>query len=310
MPIWLCSQPKKMHLDSRWTPENHLDSGGVHLEYVGQGKVLPHPSKHPTHNGDLLDQMKGVSESPKPRQPRKSVMVEGVEDEAFIAQRDKPKSPRHLLVPMDEEDDVAEQSLRENVSAPLDQKEAHLTSAMDQDYRQPPLDTFPPPLPDSKPTRLCKKRQTTPGLSAVGISVLSTKGWVGGLENSKVDLQLDSCADVTLVFEDFYKSLKGAPSMQQGMKMQLWQLTHKDESLRGFIRIPIFMETTTGEIVESEAEAYVVPRMMVPILLGEDYQLNYEVGVTRNVETGTKDQFRGNDIRSACHEGGKNTRLW
>ena len=40
MPIWLCSQPKKMHLDSRWTPENHLDSGGVHLEYVGQGKVL------------------------------------------------------------------------------------------------------------------------------------------------------------------------------------------------------------------------------------------------------------------------------
>ena len=43
MPIWLCSQPKKKHLDSRWTPENHLDSGGVHLEYVGQGKVLSRP---------------------------------------------------------------------------------------------------------------------------------------------------------------------------------------------------------------------------------------------------------------------------
>ena len=40
MPIWLYSQSKKKHLDSRWTPENHLDSGGVHLEYVGQGKVL------------------------------------------------------------------------------------------------------------------------------------------------------------------------------------------------------------------------------------------------------------------------------
>ena len=196
-------------------------------------------------------------------------------------------------MPMDEEDDVAEQSLRENASVPLDQKEAHLTSAMDQDYRQTPLDTFPPPLPDSKPTCLHKKRQTTPGLSAVGISVLSTKGWVGGLENSKVDLQLDSCADVTLVSEDFYKSLKGAPSMQQGMKMQLWQLTDKDESLRGFVRIPIFMEMTTGEIVESEAEAYVVPRMTVPILLGEDYQLNYEVGVTRNVETGTRINFEG-----------------
>ena len=47
MPIWLCSQPKKKHLDSRWTPENHLDSGGVHLEYVGQGKVLAFASFPP-----------------------------------------------------------------------------------------------------------------------------------------------------------------------------------------------------------------------------------------------------------------------
>lgn len=81
--------------------------------------------------------------------------------------------------------------------------------------------------------------------------------------------------------------------MQQGMKMQLWQLTDKDESLRGYVRIPIFMETTVGEIVELEAEAYVVPRMTVPILLGEDYQVNYEVGVTRNVETGTRINFAG-----------------
>jgi len=29
-----------MQLDSKWTLENHLDSGRVHLEYVGQGKVL------------------------------------------------------------------------------------------------------------------------------------------------------------------------------------------------------------------------------------------------------------------------------
>ena len=81
--------------------------------------------------------------------------------------------------------------------------------------------------------------------------------------------------------------------MQQGMKMQLWQLTDKDESLRGYVRIPIFMETMAGEIVKSEVEAYVVPRMTVPILLGEDYQVNYEVGVTRNVETGTKINFAG-----------------
>jgi hypothetical protein len=30
----------KIHLDSRWTAENYPDSGRVHLEYVGQSKVL------------------------------------------------------------------------------------------------------------------------------------------------------------------------------------------------------------------------------------------------------------------------------
>ena len=39
------------------------------------------------------------------------------------------------------------------------------------------------------------------------------------------------------------------------------------------------------------AEAYVVPGMTVPILLGEDYQLTYEIGVTRNVEEGPKVHF-------------------
>jgi len=31
--------------------------------------------------------------------------------------------------------------------------------------------------------------------------------------------------------------------------------------------------------------------MTVPILLGEDYQLTYEIGVTRNIEEGPKIHF-------------------
>ena len=62
------------------------------------------------------------------------------------------------------------------------------------------------------------------------------------------------------------------------------------------------METADGVLLESEAEAYVVPNMTVPILLGEDYQLNYELGVTRNVETGTKIRFANTDHEvSAAH---------
>ena len=248
-------------------------------------------TKHPTENA-----VSPISSAP-PASPKlqkhRAVTVEEIEDEALTAQREKPKSPNHLLESFDEGDISIEEALDENTST-LEEKEVHHTSAMpEQEHHSPPLTNLPAPPPDSEPIRLKRKRQTPPGFSSLGVSVLSTKGWVAGLDNEKVDLRLDSCADVTLISEDFFKSLKRAPRMQQGMKMQLWQLTDKDESLRGYVRIPIFMETTTGEVVESEAEAYVVPRMTVPILLGEDYQLNYEVGVTRNVETGTKINFAG-----------------
>ena len=150
---------------------------------------------------------------------------------------------------------------------------------------------LPPPPKEFKPVRISKKRFYPAGESSVGVSVLSVKGWVGNLDNSLTDLRLDSCADVTLISSEYYDSLKASPPIQQGMRMQLWQLTDKNSSLRGFVRIPIFMMTDDGTTIESEAEAYVVPGMTVPILLGEDYQLTYEVGVTRNVEDGPRIHF-------------------
>ena len=121
--------------------------------------------------------------------------------------------------------------------------------------------------------------------------MLSVKGWVGNLDNPLTDLRLDSCADITLILAEYYDSLRACPPVQQGMRMRLWQLTDKDSKLRGFVRIPVFMVTDEGVTIESEAEAYVVPGMTVPILLGEDYQLTYEVGVTRNVEEGPRVRF-------------------
>ena len=55
------------------------------------------------------------------------------------------------------------------------------------------------------------------------------------------------------------------------------------------------MVTETGDVLETEAEAYVVPNMTVPILLGEDYQQSYEVSVTQNVELGTRIGFGSHD---------------
>jgi hypothetical protein len=70
--------------------------------------------------------------------------------------------------------------------------------------------------------------------------------------------------------------------------MSLAQLTDKGTTIKGYTKLLIIMRTTTGELIMLEAEAYVVKGMTVPILLGEDFQINYELGVSRNVETGSK----------------------
>jgi len=143
--------------------------------------------------------------------------------------------------------------------------------------------------------------------------VLSTRGFIGGLTNAETDLHLDLCANITLISQEFYESLPAKPSTKQGMRMQLWPLTDKDSKLKGFVHIPIFMVVETGDILETEAEAYIVPNMTVPILLGEDCQQSYEISVTRNVELGTYIGFGQLDhcIRVAPVERTKDfSRLW
>jgi hypothetical protein len=118
-----------------------------------------------------------------------------------------------------------------------------------------------------------KKQQSKAGYSALGISVLAMKGRVGSMEDEIINLQLDSGADITLISAEFYHSLKSPLKAQQGLWMKLWELTSTDSALEGFVRIPTLVEDDTGRTLVLEVEAYIVPGMTVPILLGEDYQI-------------------------------------
>ncbi|KAJ7615061.1 hypothetical protein DFH06DRAFT_1146122 [Mycena polygramma] len=77
-------------------------------------------------------------------------------------------------------------------------------------------------------------------------------------------------------------------SVRRGLKMCLCELTDGKSFIEGYVDVPILVLSESGELVEMLAEAYIVPGMTVPILLGEDFQRNYNLGVQRNVETGTK----------------------
>jgi hypothetical protein len=141
--------------------------------------------------------------------------------------------------------------------------------------------------------KLAKLRSFTAGRSASGVSVLSASGWLGSVQERKIDLRLDSCADVTLLSENFWKSMKRQPKLKRGIKMRLYQLTDKDSEIVGYVDLPVIMETRCGELIQLEAEAYVVSNMTVDVLLGEDFQQNFGVGVRRIPDVGTTITFEG-----------------
>ena len=232
-----------------------------------------------------MDQIKDPPETFRPK-----ASMEEVEDEFWQEYYKLPKSLHHIL------DD--------NESNGEALKEGYFTKAQKQDGppleelpHQPPPIMEPPPTNHGKPIRLLKKRFKPDGTSAVGVSVLAIKGWIGSKGNDRIDLRLDSCADITLLSEEYYRTLRDKPPLRAGMKLRLWQLTDKDSSIQGFVKIPVTMIGEDGELFEAEAEAYVVPGMTVPILLGEDFQLTYELGVTRNVEEGTYIHFGQTDYK-------------
>ncbi|KAJ3473679.1 hypothetical protein NLI96_g12880 [Meripilus lineatus] len=113
------------------------------------------------------------------------------------------------------------------------------------------------------------------------------RGRVSDLGEKEIDLRLDSCADISLISEEYYQQLKNPPQRRKGLKLSLWQLTQKGSSLSGYAKLPIFIHSEEGKLVGLEAEVYIVPNMTVPLLLGEDFHNTYELTVARNVAFGT-----------------------
>jgi hypothetical protein len=209
--------------------------------------------------------------------------IETVKDEDDMKARNKEKAVFGILL----------EEIPKDTPPPALPKEPDKQSNKSRDSRSSEKSPEPtaPALRTGK-IRLPKSHIARKGQSAVGVSVVAMKGRVGSMRNAITDLRLDSCADITLISAEYFAALRDKPTVQQGMRLKLWQLTDKDCELGGFVRIPIFVEVTGGETIEMEAEAYIVPRMTVPILLGEDFQLTYEIAVSRSVEQGTMITFR------------------
>ncbi|KAJ6463042.1 hypothetical protein C8R47DRAFT_1225300 [Mycena vitilis] len=109
-----------------------------------------------------------------------------------------------------------------------------------REVEKEPSPVMLPPPKELIPVRIPKKRLRAEGQStSLGISVLSMRGWIGGLWNPLMDIRLDSCADLTFISEALYLSLLGMPEMRIGPKMKLCELTSGNSHISGYIMLPI-----------------------------------------------------------------------
>ncbi|KAF9018486.1 hypothetical protein BDZ89DRAFT_960064, partial [Hymenopellis radicata] len=163
---------------------------------------------------------------------------------------------------------------KETSPSPNRRARRKLSTSATQDKKE--ADQNPPVGVESIP----RGRTQPEGRGATGITALHIKGYINSMDSASVKGKLDSGADITLMSEEFFNSRSDLPPLKQGMRIRLYQLTG-DAKILGYTTFAYLVETTDGKTVSFEVEAYVVRGMMTPLLLSEDFQTSYELGVER-----------------------------
>lgn len=125
-----------------------------------------------------------------------------------------------------------------------------------------------------------KGRSFPDGYGSLATRALHMKAFVSDLGQEPIRARLDSGADITLMSEDYWKTIPDLGNPKEGIRMKLYHLTGNARVL-GYVKTQLFAMATDGNIVSFDLEAYVVRDMRVPLLLGEDFQVTYELGLHR-----------------------------
>ena len=127
-------------------------------------------------------------------------------------------------------------------------------------------------------------RNPSPGESTIGVESISFRARIASMEGADCKCKLDSGADISLISQEFLNSLPEGqhPSVRRGLRMNLFQLTNGFK-IEGYTHFYIYAETKEGALLELLTECYVVPGMQTPVLLGEEFHLNYEMHVMLSI---------------------------
>jgi hypothetical protein len=125
-----------------------------------------------------------------------------------------------------------------------------------------------------------KGRTLLDGLALLGTRALHMKVHVQSIDQVPIKDRLDSGADIMLMSEEYWESIPELPKPKEGLQIKLYHLMG-DARVLGYVKTTLFMEAKDGTVISFDLEAYIVKNMKVPLLLGKDFQMMYELGVSR-----------------------------
>ncbi|EUC56265.1 Ty3/Gypsy polyprotein/retrotransposon, putative [Rhizoctonia solani AG-3 Rhs1AP] len=118
-----------------------------------------------------------------------------------------------------------------------------------------------------------------PGTSFLGSRATTVPAKIGNLEEKEISIIIDSGSDITLIGKKYYESMISPPKAKTGKNVQLQQVTGKS-SINQFIEASILFETSEL-IIKMKVDAYIVPNMNVPFILGNDFAGQYKLSILR-----------------------------
>ncbi|GAB1527409.1 hypothetical protein RhiTH_010584 [Rhizoctonia solani] len=119
-----------------------------------------------------------------------------------------------------------------------------------------------------------------PGTAFFGSKATIIKGWIQNAYGPKKRITFDSGSEITLINKTLLKSLDPPPKVRIGQKLRLIQVT-SNSSLSQYVTVPLVFETDKGPVCMM-VEAYVVPNMNTPFILGTDFASQYQLSLVRN----------------------------
>ncbi|KAB5587835.1 hypothetical protein CTheo_8722 [Ceratobasidium theobromae] len=123
-----------------------------------------------------------------------------------------------------------------------------------------------------------------PGTAFFGSKATIIQGWIQSMKGHKQDITFYSGSEITLINEKLLKELEPQPRVKIGQHIKLIQVTGTS-FLQNFVIVPLIFETKQGP-VKMVVEAYVVPKMNTPFILGTDFATQYQLSLKRDLNFG------------------------